>query len=158
MRKENINKVILYFLIPIQLFMFTFLVPPFQKPDEQQHFEKSLIISKGYLSCQKNSGNLVPIEKKYYDLIKNPYLDLMTHKKMAKLPLGLFFQDLFLKKQIETKVNFNVDHLCSFPVISYVPQAIVLLILSLFHTSPFLSIYFVRFVMAVLSYWLFLSF
>ncbi|TRZ53274.1 DUF2142 domain-containing protein [bacterium] len=156
MNKETISKAIIYFLIPLQLFLFTFLVPPFQKPDEQQHFEKSLIISKGYLFCQKKSGNIVPIEKKYSDLIKNPYLDLMTHKKSAKLPLGVFFKDLFPVEQAETKINFNVDHLCGFPPISYLPQAIVLLVLSLFHASPILTIYLGRFVMAILSYWLFL--
>ncbi|MEK7522962.1 MAG: hypothetical protein AAB569_05240, partial [Patescibacteria group bacterium] len=65
MNKQILRKLILYFLIPVQLLIFTFLVPPFQKPDEQAHFEQSLLISKGYLSCTKKSNNMVPIEKKY---------------------------------------------------------------------------------------------
>ncbi|MDO9027430.1 MAG: hypothetical protein Q7U68_01005, partial [Candidatus Roizmanbacteria bacterium] len=81
MNKETITKIIIYFLIPLQLFIFTFLVPPFQKPDEQPHFEKSLLISKGYLFCKKKSSNTVKIEKKYIDFIKTPYLDLMTHER-----------------------------------------------------------------------------
>ena len=99
MFKLSLPKLILYVLIPFQLLIFTFLVPPFQKPDEQPHFEKSLLISKGYLFCKEKIGNTVPLEKKYTDFIKTPYLDLMTHQKEAKLPLPVFFKDLFSNNQ-----------------------------------------------------------
>ena len=99
MLSKTLTKLILYLLIPIQLFIFTFLVPPFQKPDEQAHFEKSLLISKGYLFCQKKSNNTVKLEKKYIDLIKSPYLDLLTHGRNTKLPLPIFFKDLFSNNQ-----------------------------------------------------------
>jgi len=94
MNKKIFTNLILFFLIPIQLLIFTFLVPPFQKPDEQPHFEKSLLISKGYLFCKERSNNTVKLEKKYIDLIKNPYLDQLTHGKNTKLPLPVFLRDL----------------------------------------------------------------
>ncbi|MBI5122362.1 DUF2142 domain-containing protein [Candidatus Roizmanbacteria bacterium] len=156
MNKETITKIIIYFFIPLQLFIFTFLVPPFQKPDEQAHFEQSLIISKGYLFCQKKSNNTVPLEKKYRDFIKNPYLDLLTHGGISKLPLAIFFKDLFSNNQLGKKIDFNIDHLCSFPVISYLPQAFALLITSIFGLNPILSLYFGRLVMSVLGYFWFL--
>ncbi|KKP36778.1 MAG: Membrane protein [Candidatus Roizmanbacteria bacterium GW2011_GWA2_32_13] len=156
MSKETISRLILFFLIPLQLFLFTFLVPPFQKPDEQPHFEKSLLISKSYLFCQKKSNNTVKLEKKYVDFIKNPYLDLMTHGKNTKLPLPVFFKDLFSNNQSSKKIDFNIDHLCSFPIISYLPQAFALLITSTFNLNPILSLYFGRLVMSILSYFWFL--
>ena len=156
MNKEIISKLILFFLIPVQLLIFTFLVPPFQKPDEQAHFEKALIISKGYFFCQKKSNNTVPLEKKYLDFIKNPYLDLLTHGGSSKLPLAVFLKDLFSNNQLGKKIDFNIDHLCSFPVISYLPQAFALLITSIFGLNPILSLYFGRLVMSVLSYFWFL--
>lgn len=156
MNKEIISKLILYFLIPLQLLFFTFLVPPFQKPDEQPHFEKSLLISKGYLFCQKKSDNTVKLEKRYIDFIKSPYLDLLTHKRNAKLPLPVFSKGLFSNDQSNKKVDFNIDHLCSFPIISYLPQAFTLTITSLFKLNPVLSLYFGRLAMSILGYFWFL--
>jgi len=154
MHKETLTKLILYILIPIQLLIFTFLVPPFQKPDERTHFEQSLIISKGYLSCTKKSNNTIPIEKKYIDFIKTPYLDLLTHGR-GKLPVSIFLDDLFSNKQDNNKINFNIDHLCSFPIISYLPQALTLKILSLIQINPIQSIYLVRLVMSIICYFWF---
>ncbi|KKQ24815.1 MAG: hypothetical protein US40_C0001G0068 [Candidatus Roizmanbacteria bacterium GW2011_GWC2_37_13] len=128
MHKETAFKILLYILIPLQLLIFTFLVPPFQKPDEKPHFEKSLLISKGYLFCQKKSNNTVPLEKKYIDFIKRG----------------------------PEKTDFNIDYLCSFPVISYLPQALALVIASIFKLNPLLSLYFGRLAMALLGYFWFL--
>jgi len=156
MPKLSLTKLILHILIPIQLLIFAILVPPFQKPDEQPHFEKSLLISKGYLFCQKKINNIVPLEKKYIDLIKNPYLDQLTHGKNTKLPLPVFLRDLFSKNQSNKLVDFNINNLCSFPIISYLPQAFVLWTLSFLNTNPIQSIYFVRLVMSFLGYFWFL--
>ncbi|MFA6532859.1 MAG: DUF2142 domain-containing protein [Patescibacteria group bacterium] len=156
MNKKIFINLILFFLIPAQLLIFIFLVPPFQKPDEQPHFEKSLIMSKGYFFCKEKVGNTVPLEKKYTDFIKTPYLDLMTHQKNAKLPLPTFFNDLSSNNQSNKKVSFNIDNLCSFPIIPYVPQAFVLWILSFFNINPIQSIYFVRLMMGTIGYFWFL--
>jgi len=156
MDSKIIIKAIFYVLIPIQLLLFTFLPPPFQKPDEQPHFEKSLLISKGYLFCQKKSNNTIILEKKYIDFIKSPYLDLLTHGKNTKLPLNVFLKDLFSNNQSGKKIDFNIDHLCSFPIISYLPQTFALLIISIFKLSPILSLYFGRLMMGILGYFWFL--
>ena len=156
MDSKIIIKAIFYVLIPIQLLLFTFLPPPFQKPDEQPHFEKSLLISKGYLFCQKKSNNTIILEKKYIDFIKSPYLDLLTHGKNTKLPLNVFLKDLFSNNQSSKKIDFNIDHLCSFPIISYLPQTFALLIISIFKLSPILSLYFGRLMMGILGYFWFL--
>ncbi|VVA43498.1 conserved membrane hypothetical protein [Candidatus Roizmanbacteria bacterium] len=155
MSKLTLAKLVLYLLIPIQLLIFTFLVPPFQKPDEQTHFEQSLIISKGFLSCQKKSNNMVPLEKKYIDFIKTPYLDLLTHGG-SKLPVQIFLKDLLSNKQDNKKINFNIDHLCSFPIISYLPQAFSLIISSMLKLNPIMSLYFGRLFMGILGYFWFL--
>lgn len=155
MNKSIISRLILFFLIPAQLLIFTFLVPPFQKPDEQAHFEQSLIISKGFVSCNKKSNNTIPIEKKYVDFIKTPYLDLLTHGK-GKLPVQIFLKGMFSNKQNNQKMNFNIDHLCSFPIISYLPQAFALTISSLIKLNPINSLYICRFFMSVLGYFWFL--
>ena len=155
MNKEAIIKLILFLLIPAQLLIFTFLVPPFQKPDEQTHYEQSLIISKGFVSCNKKSNNTILIEKKYVDFIKTPYLDILTHGK-GKLPIDVFLNDLFSTKQNDQKINFNIDHLCSFPIISYLPQAFTLTISSLFNLNPISSLYFGRLFMSVIGYFWFL--
>jgi len=155
MHKETLTKLILYILIPIQLLIFTFLVPPFQKPDERTHFEQSLIISKGYLSCTKKSNNTISIEKKYIDFIKTPYLDLLTHGR-GKLPVSIFLDDLFSNKQDNNKINFNIDHLCSFPIVSYLPQAFALTVASISKLNPIMSLYFGRLFMGILGYFWFL--
>lgn len=155
MPKVTLSKLIIYFLIPIQLLIFTFLVPPFQKPDEQTHFEQSLIISKGFLSCQKKSSNTIPVENKYISFIKTPYLDLLTHGG-SKLPIQIFLKDLFSNKQDNKKINFNIDHLCSFPIISYLPQAFGLTISSALKLNPILSLYLGRLIMSFLGYFWFL--
>ncbi|MEK7109875.1 MAG: DUF2142 domain-containing protein [Patescibacteria group bacterium] len=155
MSKLTLTKLVLYLLIPIQLLIFTFLVPSFQKPDEQTHFEKSLIISKGYLFCQKKSDNTIQLEKKYIDFIKTPYLDLLTHGR-SKLPVPIFLKDLFSNKQDNKKINFNIDHLCSFPIVSYLPQAFALTVASFLKLNPIMSLYFGRLFMSILGYFWFL--
>ncbi|EKE14047.1 MAG: hypothetical protein ACD_12C00697G0008 [uncultured bacterium] len=157
MNKKIFINLILFFLIPVQLLIFTFLIPPFQKPDGQPHFEKSLLISKGYLFCKEKTSNKVKLEKKYADFINTPYLDLMTHRKSAKLPLPEFFRDLFSNNRSNKLVNFNIDHLCSFPIISYIPQAFVLWILSFLNVNPIQSIYIVRLAMSIIGYFWFLN-
>ena len=156
MNKKNISKFILFFLIPIQLILFTFLPPPFQKPDEQVHFEKALLISKGHLYCNKKSGNTILLEKKYSDFFKTPYLYLITHKKDAKLPLPIFFKDLFSNNQLNNKISYNIDRSCSFPIFPYLLQALTLMIASLIKLNPFMSIYLGRLVMGILGYFWFL--
>ena len=155
MFKLSLPKLILYLLIPIQLLIFSILVPPFQKPDEQPHFEKALLISKGNLFCKEKLNNTVPLEKKYIDLIKAPYLDLLTHGK-SKLPLSIFIKELTNDKQNNQLASFNIDHLCSFPIISYLPQALSLKILAYSNINPIQSIYFVRLIMGIFCYFWFL--
>jgi len=155
MPNKTLTKLVLYLLIPIQLLIFTFLVPPFQKPDEQTHFEQSLIISKGFLSCQKKSNNTIPIEKKYISFIKTPYLDLLTHGE-TKLPVSIFLKDLFSNIQDNKKINFNIDHLCSFPIVSYLPQAFALTVTSISKLNPIMSLYSGRLFMSILGYFWFL--
>jgi len=151
MPNKTLTKLVLYLLIPIQLLIFTFLVPPFQKPDEQTHFEQSLIISKGFLSCQKKSNNTIPIEKKYISFIKTPYLDLLTHGE-TKLPVSIFLKDLFSNIQDNKKINFNIDHLCSFPIVSYLPQAFILTVSSILNLNPIISLYLGRLLMSFIGY------
>jgi len=70
--------------------------------------------------------------------------------------VSIFLKDLFSKKQDDRKINFNIDHLCSFPIISYLPQAFSLTVASILNLNPILSLYFGRLTMSFLGYFWFL--
>lgn len=142
----------IFILIFVTGIWFTFLVPAFQKPDEEGHFKKALAISKGYFYCNKPVGNTLKIEKKFANLFENKYLKSLPNHPEKKFPFVLYNKEVFADKNDQVKIDFIIDDVCRLPVISYIPQAIGLTVSSFLNLNEFISFFLGRFFMFLLGF------
>ena len=66
--------------------VFTFLVPPFQKPDEIDHFYKSV----GLLNLRNCSIGELCVDKKFYDLPKRTQAEVQRWDYSKKFDISSF--------------------------------------------------------------------
>lgn len=154
--QKNINLwyILGFTYIILSLVCFTLLAPPFEKPDEYVHFIRALSVSKGVLFCKKERNNLVGIEKKYIDLPK--MLIALKDNSGDKLVISKYVSAIFKQNGSKNNFNFDLDPLCSFPFISYIPHASILKLLSYFNISGLLSFFIGRIFITILSFFWFL--
>lgn len=103
-------------------FAMIFLVPPLQKPDEGSHFLQVLRLRNGIILCNKTTVTNIP--KDYYDLLNNQTLQGMQFHPERKLPTDFYNIPLFTARSTVTNVPVNISILCTYPIISYIPQTI----------------------------------
>lgn len=123
--------------------IFSFIIPPFQKPDETVHFKKTVAISYGILSCPKDGQTLV--DKKFVDLIEQQSLQLIIAKKNKKLNLGSWFNQVIKTKPNNNPRLLNINNSCQLPTISYIPQVTGLLFSKIINLNAFWSFFMGRF-------------
>jgi hypothetical protein len=70
LKSSTLLSIAFFTYVAAALIMFTFLVPPFQKPDEQTHFQSAVSITNLDLICGKDSEGefFYPLKRKYADL------------------------------------------------------------------------------------------
>lgn len=143
------------FLLATLGIILAFLVPPFQKPDEESHFLRALILSKGAVSCPQTKN--VSIEKKYPQLIKEVKsynLPLHPHNKFS---LEVYDKPLLSSATENEKVLFNGSFLCTYPRISYLPQALGIAIGNALGLNAYITFFIGRFlILEVCLLWLLL--
>jgi len=119
--------------------IFIFLVPPFQVPDELQHFFRSWSLAEGQLICTKDSNVTVPsgvasIEKGF---------DMEKVKNREKA----FSFDMVRKKRAEMAVDTKdkvFTQFCAYNPVAYIPQAAGIKASMIFDKSPITAFYFAR--------------
>jgi len=130
------NPILAYFFI-LGL-IFCFLIPPFQKPDETVHFQKTLFISQGLFNC---SGNSISTNKQFINLVNDKKLQQIIAKKNLKIKFNLYVNQIFSNKSNRQSDKLNTAYICSFPLISYFPQAVGLSIGQLIGLNAYLSFF-----------------
>jgi uncharacterized membrane protein len=127
-------EIIIFLLLGFLLLVFVFAVPPFQKPDEEVHFYRTLSLASGNLYCSKKTGNNLVIEGKFVRMIDEIHrMNLPLHKN-NKFNTYLY-NTAANTTAIQKDRNYNVDYQCSFPVVSYIPQTLGIIISSLLSLS-----------------------
>jgi uncharacterized membrane protein len=141
--------------LSVALVIFTFLVPPFQKPDEQRHYQSAISITNLDFICRQDSAGeyYFPLQRKYVELP-----DLMHIWDVWDLgsPTGAKFQPGWLRQDFsdpgydETVPIYacNRPLVGGFasahgPVLGYVPNALGLLLGKPFE-SPLVGFYLAR--------------
>jgi len=130
------NPILAYFFI-LGL-IFCFLIPPFQKPDETVHFQKTLFIAQGLFNCSSNS---ISTNKQFVNLVNNKKLQQIIAKKNQKLQSNLYVNQIFSNRFNRQSDKLNTAYICSFPLISYFPQAIGLATGKLITLNAYLSFF-----------------
>lgn len=123
-----------FYLLYIVLlaFIFIFIIPPFQKPDEIIHFQRTVSVAHGQLFCNENQNLLIPAG-------------------IAELPSQLSVNDIPFKYNnkfnvfLLRRLDFNISYrqltklesplLCSSFFIGYLPNSLGYLLSKPFHNS-----------------------
>lgn len=113
-----------FYFIVLGLF-FTFVVPPFQKPDEGTHFNKALLISYGSLNCKQETFSY---QQKYDLLRKDKHLKNIPFNDGGIMPVSLYKRSLLAISDEKQLVEGRTEG-CQMPIVGYLPQALSLLII-----------------------------
>ncbi|MEN8253016.1 MAG: DUF2142 domain-containing protein [Patescibacteria group bacterium] len=129
----------------------TFIVPPFQKPDEIAHFYKSISVARGNLICSKgNTATFQNLLPKY--LVEFPTDTFALH--VAFKPHIPFPPNLYT--HLLTKSNYDISLVnepsaCSLPFVLYAPAGLVLSLPVLLGLNPLFIFYLGRLTNFLLS-------
>ncbi|MFM2392848.1 MAG: hypothetical protein RLZZ546_830 [Bacteroidota bacterium] len=124
--------------------IFTFLIPPFQSPDEYNHFYKSWRVSDGAFVPEKHDtqrlGGEIP---ESLELIKNQFFYLKDNYN-AKTSFHSVKKAALLPLNIEKKKFVDYPNTAVYAPTSYLPQAFGILIGKLLSLSPLYILYITR--------------
>ncbi len=104
--KRKIVFVLFLGYLLIQGIIFSFIIPPFQKPDEFAHFKRMVSIVKFDFSCQ-NKFQLIP--KKFYEVIDNVQINELRFKYNSKMPVSLYKSNV-----AKGEVKYDISEGCRF--------------------------------------------
>jgi uncharacterized membrane protein len=130
----KLEKIVFLFIVLVGL-MFTFLVPPFQKPDEIDHFYKSV----GLLNFRDCPSRVVCVEKRFYDLPKKTQAEVQRWDETKKFDYRL----LLVEDENKTIVHYGVDFSWQVSPLAYIFSAVGVFLGSFFR-NPLMAFYLAR--------------
>ncbi len=149
----NIRQVVYFVYMAITLIVFTFIVPPFQKPDEPTHFQSAVSITNLDLLCTMDAdgGFYFPLKRKWVDLpdlmeVWNVWdLNPPAGKKFDPAWLRYDFSDPKYNETVRIYGPCNAPVVGKFsnahgPVVGYLPNSLGILVGKPF-VSPLVSFF-----------------
>ncbi|HSW96504.1 MAG TPA: DUF2142 domain-containing protein [Candidatus Saccharimonadales bacterium] len=136
MQHEHILTKFIYIWLFFSLIFFTFIIPPFQKPDEINHFLRATALVKGEFFCKEHFGNgyfLTPYN--FYNLPNQMSANVLKYQYNEKFPLHAISAE-----QSRDNHLIKVTGLCMLPPIGYLSNAIGISI-GLLANNPLLAFY-----------------
>lgn len=154
---ESPTHTILFFLSVVLPFVFLFLTPPFQKPDEPQHFNKTVAVSRGDFICQIDENG------QFYNMIPSSIFmfpsDVFTHQVNhgAKFSVTHLWHIFTTYDETSSKNPEHKDtNSCTLPFFFYIPTAFFIALSNLITTNPVVLFYIGRVVNTFISILFFL--
>ena len=111
-----------FVFIACLLALFTFLVPPFQKPDEPVHFYWTMALTHGTYACGDDEiSSFFPISESVFSFPGKMHWNAIIMRPDTKFPVGVYKNQYpFLKDS-----NWSGrSSYCSLPILPYIPQVI----------------------------------
>lgn len=140
MKEKSLLKVISLYAIVSSLLL-CFIIPPFQKTDEIDHYYKTIAVATGNFFCT-NKGS-----KQFHNNLPKAYADLpeilfaeFTNQKTNKFPIASLKNALTIPDSSKS-VWVEETQSCSLPFLLYVPVSLILVIPIKLHLSPLLVFY-----------------
>ncbi len=148
-------KSLVFLFILINSLIFTFVVPPFQKPDEDAKFYRTVALSRGQFFCQLNNKRekVISIPRKYFELPNLFQTDEIKFYADRKLSLNI--SDV--RKQLD-KLDYEgveTSKGCISYFVGFIPNTIGFL-LAVPINDPLVQFYFGRLaglVLFILAFW-----
>lgn len=146
------QNVFLIFALLYGLF-FIIVTPPFQSPDEPEHFYRAYEISEGYFIALKQDHRIGGYLPESIVFVVKPFLSLRwnSDKKVTANEIGQMF-----KIPLNPDQNRFVDfpNTAIYPPFTYTPQVIIIAVARLMQLPPLLIFYLAR--LSSLISWIFL--
>lgn len=136
-------KSLVFLFIIVNSLIFTFVVPPFQKPDEDTHFYRTVALSEGQFFCSLNNKGekVMSIPKKYYDLPGLFLTEDMKFNYLRKFSVNIPDLKKFLAG--ENSGNIETNKACISYFIGFIPNTIGFLLATPVN-NPIIQFYFGR--------------
>lgn len=120
--------------------VFAFLVPPYQKPDEQGHFKRAYYLSRGYIFLF-NDGKKLPLDRQLDALLNDKTLNRLPNHPERKIHLPDLHAPAFAKPGAFQPVYQQEKLMFIWGPIAYIPQAIGIGVARLLHLNAYLTFY-----------------
>lgn len=130
--------------------LFISVTPPFQVPDEINHFYKIYQISDGVFLSEKIDGRLGGYVPKSFVEITHPFLHLRWNAN-AKTQILTTIQQFSVSLHEEDKVFVDFPNTAVYTPVSYVPQSFIVFVLKTINTPPMYIFYITKLFM--LLFW-----
>ena len=114
---------------------FLILTPPFQVPDEINHFYKSYQISDGHFISKTTNNRLGGYVPKSFVEITEPFLVLRGNMN-AKIDYKRIFSQFTIPLNEDDKVFVDFPNTGLYSPVSYLPQAVSIFILKNLNVAP----------------------
>lgn len=124
-------------------FIILFLTPPFQSPDEDNHFYRAYQISEGHFIAQKADSRLGGYLPKSLKKTVEPFLGMRWDMNVKTKPY-------IIRKQFGISLNSGDKEFVDFPntamysFVPYLPEALAIVCLRVFNTPPMFLFYAAR--------------
>ncbi len=131
-----------FFLIVSFIYGMTFLIltPPFQVPDEINHFYKSYQISDGHFLSETRDNRLGGYVPESFIETTKPFLELRW-KMNSKTSFKIIRKQFSIPLQEDQKTYVDFPNTALYSPVSYLPQAFSIFILKNFNVSPLFIFY-----------------
>jgi uncharacterized membrane protein len=121
--------------------VFIFLIPPFQSPDEINHFLKSYHVSEGYMTGIRTADNrLGGYLPSSFKKIIDPFSPLIFNQEKHITPYTLI-ECFSIPLEKETTEFFDFPNTAIYAPTAYVPQAVVMGIFKMVNAPPLVLFY-----------------
>jgi len=128
------------FYIIVTALIFSFYIPPFQKPDSWVHFGKTVAITNLNFGCENKK---IYVDNRLHEVYDNYYLKSAPFRYEKKIP-NSFFREVFKNKNDNQK-KFLINEGCYLNSFSYIYYAFVLKLVSFFPLTGWYIIFLSRF-------------
>jgi uncharacterized membrane protein len=127
-----------------------FITPPFQVPDEPNHFYRAYQISEGKFIAEKQDNRLGGYIPKSLTKINNPFTYLFWNKR-AKINKDIICNQFKKPLNANDKVFVDFPNTGLYSAVSYLPQATAIFVLRNFNLPPMYLFYGAR--LLALIFW-----
>lgn len=140
--------------IPLQLLIFTLFIPPFQKPDEDIHFMRTVTVTKGVFFCDNNPQH-IQLERDLISFYKDPELRLFPRSALPMIEMTRYINKILTARLTSGMMTVDITRLCDFYFLAYIPQAVGLFIATFLTSHVYIQFLAGRIAISFISYFWF---
>ena len=155
LKKDNASERLFFIFALILGLTYAIITPPFQVPDEINHFYRAYQISEGNFTAEKKDnrvGGYIPVS---IETLTFPYKKLSLNK-YSRISVAEIKASSIIPLKPSEKVFIDFPNTALYSFVSYIPQSVAIFILRTLDCKPFYMLYITRIIS--LLFWITLVF